>query len=230
MKRKYKALDLFCCAGGAGEGLYRAGFEVTGVDIVNREYGAGDFIRADALTFPLDGYDFIWASPPCQAHTQMSNRWRKRSAKADSHRDLIDPIRQRLRCARCFTCIENVPGAPLLNPICLTGRPFNLKVHRPRYFEVNFHVPSRKANPSREIVGVYGDLNGRRLTPYRADGSFLRAAKSNQEAREAMGIYWPMSDKEVTEAIPPAYSEWIGKYAIRAIELYQSLPKSDRPF
>lgn len=134
---KYRALDLFCCAGGAGMGLHRAGFEVVGVDIENKTRYPFEFHQADALTFPLDGFDFIWASPPCQAFTYANNI----DAKG-KHLNLIPPIRARLAASGAVTCIENVPGAPIRADLVLDGTMFpELRVIRRRHFELNFPAP-----------------------------------------------------------------------------------------
>lgn len=217
--RKLRALDLFCCAGGAGMGLSRAGFEVVGVDIAPQPHYPFEFHQADALTFPLDGFDFIWASPPCQAHTNMSNRWRGKGGAADKHLDLIPETRSKLKQIGGLWAIENVAGAAkaLVSPFRLTGEMFGLGVHRPRYFEASFPVlvpvtPPRQKRP----VAVYGAMDGRRLWT-RADGSELRAPRSLEEPSAAMGIDW-MDWDHLREAIPPAYGEFIGRAAIAHIE------------
>lgn len=201
-----KALDLFCGAGGASMGLFRAGFEVVGVDIQPQPNYPFDFAQADAMNFPLEGFDFVWASPPCQAHTTLRARHQDRDYPC-----FISATRERLKTAGVPYCIENVVGAPLLNPIQLCGSSFGLKVRRHRLFESNFPIlalPCAHAAQGRPI-----DVSGtgaRRVKP-RTDGKGGNPNKPRnlQEALEAMGIEW-MTRKEVSQAIPPAYSEYIG--------------------
>jgi DNA (cytosine-5)-methyltransferase 1 len=148
---KPRALDLFCCAGGATKGLQRAGFHVTGVDIKPQPRYCGDaFHQADALTFPLEGFDFIWASPPCQAFTAL-----RFMPTAKDHPNLIPETRARLVEANIPYCIENVPGAPLGDSgylIMLCGTMFGLQtrdgraeLRRHRLFETSFSIPLRPA-------------------------------------------------------------------------------------
>ncbi len=201
--RKPRALDLFCCAGGAGMGLYRAGFDVVGVDIEPQPHYPYEFHLADAMTFPLDGFDFIWASPPCQAYT-LCQRIRQ-----NEHPELIVPTRERLSASGVPWCIENVVGAPLIDPIELCGAMFGLRTYRHRLFECSFpisapphpaHVaPLRKmGRPVREgeFIHVVGNFSGAQL------------------ARDAMDIRNKMPRDRLREAIPPAYSEYIGRAAL----------------
>ncbi len=196
-------------------GYALAGFDVTGVDLEQRDAYPFTFHRSDALTYLAanpDGWDAIHASPPCQAHTTMSNRWRGKGGKADEHVDLIPAVREALRATGVPYVIENVPGAraQLVNPVTLSGGMFGLGVDRPRLFESNVLImppPKQRAvNP----VGVYGEkADGRRLWT-RADGTHQRAAASLEEAREAMGMPWA-SWRGCAEAIPPSYTEHIGR-------------------
>ena len=119
-----RALDLFCGAGGASMGLHRAGFDVVGVDIVPQKHYPFTFIQADALTFPLDGFDFVWASPPCQFASVLTAQHRHK------HSNLIPAIRERLQAAGVPYLIENVAGARshLRNPIMLCGSMFGLQI------------------------------------------------------------------------------------------------------
>lgn len=191
-------------------GYHRAGFEVVGVDINPQPHYPFEFHQADALTFPLDGFDAIHASPPCQGYTTMNNR------HASSIPKLISETRDRL--VGIPHVIENVPGAKahMRLPYELTGEMFGLGVHRPRLFETSFMLlvparPKRQHNPA----AIYGRNDGRRLWT-RVDGSELRCADL-VTAKNAMGIDW-MDWDEIREAIPPAYTEYIGRQLMRVLE------------
>src|SRR5208337_3663752 len=128
-----RVLDLFCGAGGAAMGLHQAWpeAEIVGVDCNLRHYPF-KLIRADAMKFSLDGYDFIWASPPCQGYTAMNHRW---NTQRERHPRLIDAVRRRLQRAGVSWAIENVQNAPLRNPVVLCGQFFGLAVRRHRKIE-----------------------------------------------------------------------------------------------
>lgn len=210
MGRKLRALDLFCCAGGAGTGLYRAGFEVVGVDIMDQPNYPFEFHKADALTFPLDGFDFIWASPPCQAYSITAK------LHDNDHPELVEPVRARLKAAGVPYCIENVPGAPLLDPFVLCGTMFGLKVYRHRQFEASFFVlvPAHHKH-----VGTTN--SSRTYSRFSTGADMICVAGHNfrrQDGMTAMGIDWHATRAEVAQAIPPAYSEFIGRAAIAHIE------------
>jgi len=219
--RRPLLLDLFCGAGGAAMGYHRAGFDIVGVDIAPQPEYPFDFVRADAVTYPLllTGVVAIHASPPCQAHTTMSNRHRGKGGEADQHTDYIAAVRWRLVHSGLPYVIENVPGArrELHDPVTLSGGMFGLGVERPRLFEVNWPLTEpayvKVANP----IGVYGKHHDGRLLWRRKDGSEQRAAKSLAEARAAMGMPWA-SWRGVAEAIPPAYTEFIGRQLMTVLE------------
>lgn len=204
---KPKLLDLFCKAGGASMGLHRAGFEVVGVDIEPQPHYPFEFHQADALVYPLDGYDAYWASPPCQAYTMAGQRWRKAGSE---YPDLIAAIRTQLKATGKPYIIENVPSAPLINPIVLNGSFFGMKLRRRRLFECSFDVPlilipkEERSNfrmgrrPNNGIVTPVGHFSD---VPY---------------AQKVMGIDW-MNQAELAQAIPPAYSEYLGKYLLEAV-------------
>ena len=208
---KPRLLDLFCGAGGCTKGYQRAGFYVVGVDLHPQPHYCGDeFYQADALEFPLDGFDAIHASPPCQAYTSMK-AWADLRRNGAQPPALIEPVRERLRATGLPYVIENVLGAPLVNPIQLCGSVFGLGVRRHRLFECSFPmlVPPCSHGLVRRPLGVYGDhpedsaINHRSLRP-------VFRAPTLEAGQEAMGIDW-MPWKPLTQAIPPAYCEFIGQ-------------------
>ena len=216
---KPRHLELFCGAGGTGVGFQRAGFDVTGVDIEAHPDCPFPVIVADATqilteTDFLRTFDSIGGGPPCQGFTSMSNRWRGHGGAADQHPDLISWVRLGMEATGLPYVIENVTGAraALRDPILLRGGMFGLNVDRPRLFETNFALPKPpKAHKIANPIGVYGKHHdGRRLFT-RKDGSIQRAARTLEEGRAAMGIDWMCWD-DLREAIPPAYSEWIGAH------------------
>ena len=221
MTRKLKALDLFCCAGGASMGLHHAGFDVVGVDIKPQKNYPFEFHQADALTFPLDGFDFIWASPPCQAHTAM-----KTMHNAKKHPDLIPPTRARLLASGKPWVMKNVMGAPLINPIVLCGTMFDLgfedaDLRRHRQFETSFPIaaPGKCQHGNRAVIGIYGGhIRNRKRRTIGIYGEGCRDSRRKldrgvdeftvENGREAMGIDW-MTLAELCQAIPPAYSQYL---------------------
>lgn len=219
-----RLLDLFCGAGGCSVGYDRAGFDVTGVDIEPHPDYPYEFARNDALEVLsepriLANFDAIHASPPCQAFTTMSNRHRGKGGAADLHDELIEDTRELLEAWGGLWVIENVPGARahMRAPVTLSGGMFGLGVQRPRLFESNIPLSALPDRGVLEPVGVYGSLDGRRLYT-RADGSIQRAARTLEEGRQAMGIDW-MNWDDLREAIPPAYTEWIGLQLIDHLEV-----------
>ncbi len=216
-----RLLDLFCGAGGAGMGYHRSGFDVVGVDINPQPHYPFEFHQADALTFPLDGFDAIHASPPCQAWSTASGRGRK--VDPDRYPRLIEPTRDRLARAGVPYVIENVAGTPLRNPIRLCGSSFGLDLQRHRLFELGGFYPlfvpqcahhwqtrrfrsldgKRKGGYLARVVGVHGHVN---------------YAGEAELRNRAMGIDW-MAQDELTQAIPPAYTQWIGTQLLAAREV-----------
>lgn len=201
-----RLLDLFCGAGGAAMGYHRAGFEVVGVDIAPQPHYPFAFIQADALMWWIGGFDAIHASPPCQAYSWSARRWNVERA------DLLDDTRERLRMAGVPFVIENVPGAPLLEPAVLCGRMFGLPLIRHRLFETNWQLWPLPGHPRH--VGLIG--KGQAVTVAGHGGDNVRGNGGRAAKRAAMGIDW-MTDVELNEAIPPAYTEWIGRQLIAAL-------------
>jgi DNA (cytosine-5)-methyltransferase 1 len=209
---KPRLLDLFCGAGGSAMGYSRAGFEVVGVDINPQPHFPFEFHRADALTYPLDGFDAIHASPPCQAFSITGNLARSQGNQA-SVIDLLTPIRPLLEAGGLPYVIENVKGAPLIDPLVLCGSTFGLEVRRHRLFESNVlllgHGECRHREQGRP-VGVYGSPNDD--IPHGG-----RTARNVAEAQIAMGIDWMPRWSELKESVPPAYTEWIGRQLLAMI-------------
>lgn len=216
-----KALDLFCCAGGASMGLHRAGFDVTGIDRRPQPRYPFRFIQADALHPPVDlsSFDFIWASPPCQAHV----RGLKNSPGYGDHVDLIPQTRAMLIDSGVAYCIENVPGAPLNVSIKLGGWMFpELRVIRERWFELSFLcLQPSDPKPAGLLHKGYLSIAGTGVQKWCLDRGYTFNA---DDARRAMGIDW-MSRAELSQAIPPAYAEFIGRAALRYLGFE---PRHDR--
>jgi DNA (cytosine-5)-methyltransferase 1 len=207
---KPKLLDLYCGDGGAGFGYYLAGFEVIGVDIAPRQYPF-EFHQADALAYLAEHwreFDAIHASPPCQA-------WSKETAMQyrGNHQKLIGLTREALAATGKPFVIENVPGAryELRNPVMFCGSMFGLQVWRHRYFEFypEFFTLMPPCNHSFVPVLVTGTT--RRKGCQRVDPPVALR-------RSAMGIDWPMRVIGLDEAIPPAYTEFIGRQLWQALE------------
>jgi DNA (cytosine-5)-methyltransferase 1 len=211
---KPRLIDLFCGAGGAARGYQQAGFYVVGVDIKPQPRYAGDeFHQADAMTYPLDGFDAIHASPPCQPFTA----YRRRGAGVgDSYDDLIAATRERMTGAVPYV-IENVPTAPLEATVQLCGSSFGLDVRRHRLFETNvamFAPPCNHGSQAPRFAHATNRTNLRRTV----EVGVWRIPLAVQQ--QAMGIDW-MNLEELSEAIPPAYSHWIGERLIEVITAAQ---------
>ena len=223
---KPRLLDLFCGAGGAAMGYHRAGFDVVGVDIDPQPNYPFEFHHMDALNtlkyWDLSHFDVIHASPPCQFASAMSNRFRNTPGTvAHSRINLLTPTLTVLRTLSMPWVVENVVGARkyMNTTVKLHGGMFGLGVARPRLFESNVMILSPKEAPALNIVGVYGRAHdGRRLTGAHPKDGGLRAANSLEEAQTAMGMDW--ADWHGTkEAIPPAYTEYIGQQLLQHLNL-----------
>ena len=204
-----RALDLFCGAGGASMGLHMAGFDVVGIDHRPQPRYPFRFIQADAMRPPLElgGFDLIWASPPCQRFSTMTARHRRR----DDHPDLIDATRAMLAASGAWTIIENVPAAPLLAPIVLTGDMFGLNTYRRRHFECSFFV---LAAPPQPAFGPKTRPGAVTVAGHSGGGSRRDGWRNGGRAawQQAMGIDW-MTNAEMAQAIPPAYAHFLGTIA-----------------
>ena len=224
-----RALDLFCGGGGAAYGLLDAGFDVTGIDCVDhsRAY-PGNFILGDALRPPvaLDRFDFIWASPPCQAFSPMGYR----RGCINTHPNFVSGTVEILRASGVPYAIENVPQAVkggMRADLTLEGTLFGLtKILRRRIFELSFPTlqppllgQSKRVKAAGEFVTITTSMCAS-THYYTRKARGLPGRLSTAEAKAAMGIPQsaPMNAKEIGESIPPAYSEYIGRLAVGWIE------------
>lgn len=237
--RRLRLLDLFCGAGGCSAGYERAWFEVVGVDLnpaceaYYQRVCGGAFVCADALDYlRAHGHEFdaIHASPPCQAHSPL------RHVTGKTYTDLIATTREGLKRAAKPYVIENVPGAPLEASVMLCGTMFGLatpdgsaELRRHRIFEANWHVGlAPQCRHGATVVGVYGDgpkcESGRRrravsITGHTAQTNVRRNVERRtftaDEARHTMGgLDLPM--RFLSQAIPPQYTEWVGRRLLGA--------------
>jgi len=182
-------------------GLYRAGFEVTGYDTKPQPRYPFEFRMGNALDADLSGFDFVWASPPCQRYTRAQNA----AKNSNSHPDLIPTFREKLITWGGPYIIENVVGAPLIDPVLICGLALGLKVKRHRLFESNlFLFGTTCPSHDQDYYIIFGhEVRSR------------SGERKNRisDGRTAMGINW-MNRGELSEAIPPAYSEFLGRQVI----------------
>jgi len=229
---KPKLLDLYCKAGGCSAGYAKAGFDVTGVDIVYQPHYPFKFIQADAIEILQDldfiqQFDVIHASPPCQVHSRArSLSLARNGGKYGCHIDLIPQTRELLQASGKIYVIENVAGAPLINPIKLFGSQFkNLYTQRERWFESNVPLKEPDTTPTRMKTPSAGNGIGE-------DGSISICGTGGVRGLNAKQIvlYWGfamggidwMNREELAEAIPPAYTEFIGRQLIEHLRNRQS--------
>jgi hypothetical protein len=203
-----RILDLFCGVGGASMGISRAGHKVVGVDLYPQPNYPFEFIQEDALKVSLDGYDAFHASPPCQKYSYATSQWRE---LGNEYPDLIAQIRQRLLETGKPFVIENVVGAPIRKDLLLCmsmfddGRKFMVRRHR--IFEVSgFEVPQPEHI---KHVGRVGD--GRILSVFGHGGGtkYNHCSSNLEDWKTSMGLPWAQKRREVTEAIPPEYTQYI---------------------
>lgn len=199
-----RALDLFCCAGGATRGLQLAGYHVTGVDIDPQPRYCGDvFVQGDAFDWlerDLSEFDLIWASPKCQAHSNLTP-----TAHKGNHEVQLPRVLELLRAQTVPYIVENVQGTQIMmrDPVMLCGSMFGLDVWRHRWFEIGnvdvfFLLPS--CDHSFAPVVVSG-------TPRRGG---IRKEHGAAARRRALETHW-MTRAEMDEAIPPAYSRFLAE-------------------
>jgi DNA (cytosine-5)-methyltransferase 1 len=223
MKRKKRPLllDLFSGAGGAAMGYYRAGFDVVGVDHRPQPRYPFRFIQADALEYVSEhghGYDAIHASPPCQAYSSCQ---KLKNVRTD-HPNLLPLVRQLLERIGLPWIIENVIGAPMArSSVMLCGLQFGLKLFRHRLFESSIlllspgHIPHGKR---RIGIGGYSCPFGNGGRSYNSTRKSRTPPDHCNKAawQRSLGIDW-MIRNELSQAIPPAYTEFIGRQLIAAL-------------
>lgn len=212
---KQRLLDLFSGAGGCAVGYACAGFDVVGVDVAAQKHYPFEFHQADALEYCAQHgheFDVIHASPPCQGYSKtqsIHNTYGK-------HPRMIEQVRAALMKTGRPYVIENVPGAPLINPLLLCGSMFpGLRVYRHRLFEINPPILCAPASCNHSFSmppskGVYHTLETK---------DFITCVGHNFKAADgciAMGIDW-MTRAELAQAIPPSYTEFIGRELMRQL-------------
>ena len=192
-------------------GYSRAGFEVVGVDVKFQKNYPFEFHQADAMTYPLEGFDAIHASPPCQSYSLALRHL------AAPQPMLVDATRDRIRVAEVWV-IENVPGAPLATAsdlfgahgVMLCGTSFGLRVYRHRLFESNVPLRRRECSHKRHA-----------MNPHSSEGRDRMYAEFGRQPpekvwRDEMGVSW-MSRHETREAIPPVFTEYIGRQLLKSL-------------
>jgi DNA (cytosine-5)-methyltransferase 1 len=210
---KPRLLDAFCCAGGAGMGYSQAGFEVVGVDLAPQPNYPFEFHQGDALEFIRDhGHEFdaIHASPPCQSFTAYRRRGQ---GVGDGYLNLIPEARDALAELGLPYVIENVPGAPLNSPIQLCGSSFSLDIRRHRLFESSFDLLGIPCDHSWQTPRFAPATNRKNLRRTVEVGVWRIPLEVQQKA---MGIDWTTL-RELSEAIPPAYTEFVGRQLMEVV-------------
>jgi DNA (cytosine-5)-methyltransferase 1 len=212
MMPRPRLLDLFCGAGGAAVGYHRAGFDVVGVDISPQPNYPYEFWRMDRNgPWGAVMFDAIHASPPCQPFTAYR---RKGHHVGDGYPNLIADVRHVLGQTGLPYVIENVPGAPLIAPIQLCGSSFGLDVRRHRPFESNVHISSPPCDHSWQTPRFPPATNRTNLRSTVEVGVWRIPLAVQQRA---MGIDW-MTLPELSQAIPPAYTQHIGEQLLQHLE------------
>lgn len=224
-----RVLDLCCGVGGAGAGYRNIGLHVVGVDVVVQKNYPYEFCQANVLEllpkliageslavgtrleqllstkplklYTLDDFDFIHASPPCKAHTVANN------IHGANHDDIIEPLRELLIQTRKPYVIENVIGAPLVDPIVVCGLALGLKVKRHRKFESNIRLFGHKCDIH---YGPWITIFGRAVRRAGMEIGF-------QAGKEAMGVTWCTSREELSQSIPPKYTEFVGRQVVASL-------------
>jgi DNA (cytosine-5)-methyltransferase 1 len=206
-----RLLDLFCGAGGAAMGYHRAGFDVTGVDIAPQPRYPFPFVQADAMTFPLDGFDAIHASPICRRWTAYPLTPEQR----ERHPDLITPLRPILAATGLPYIMENVVRAPLRDYTLICGAAMGLKVIVHRRFETNWLLMSPGCACPKDATIKHGFINRRDHGPL---GPGRQMPNRDPAAWLAGAGLEGFTGQGAKDAIPPAYTEYIGAQLLDALE------------
>lgn len=210
--RSPRLLDVFCGGGGCSMGYARAGFaDIVGVDIVEQPRYPFEFVRNDAMYVLRDRaflrtFDLIHASPPCQGYSTTASL----AGHTVDQQKLLPDVEQALKDSGVDWVIENVPGAPLTDAVVLCGNMFGLKVYRHRLFKTSFSCRQPKHIPHVYRTAKLG------CSPVGEEFMSVVGHVSPKAARKAMGIDW-MIGKEISEAIPPAYTEFVGQEWFRTL-------------
>lgn len=228
MTRRPRLLDLYCCEGGAAVGYHRAGFDVVGVDFQPQRRYPYEFHQADALQYLVDHvceFDAVHASPPCQAYSIT------RHSHSKEHPDLVGSTRDALAATGLPYVIENVVGAPLVDPLTLCGSEFGLTatdvdgtplaLRRHRLFESNVFLLGAggcRHDPKVQVGGVYGGGMSDRMKSverFKAIGSQRGGYTPAKSVRAALlGINHDMTLHGLSQSIPPAYTEHVGRQVL----------------
>jgi DNA (cytosine-5)-methyltransferase 1 len=214
--------DVFCCQGGIAEGYWRAGFNVIGFDIQPQPRYPFEFNQADALEVLADRdlmeqFYAIHVSPPCQHYSDLQRRTGR------DYPDLVGPVRDLLEELDMPYVIENVPEAPLRDPVILCGTMFpELRVLRHRGFETNWPLEQPPHHPGRHPLVFTHDKRKAHYGQLDQDTSYVQVTGGGNctiaNAKAAMGIDW-MDKHGLNEAIPPAYGEYVGRELLAYLEL-----------
>ncbi|WP_327670403.1 MULTISPECIES: DNA methylase [unclassified Streptomyces] len=214
-----RVLELYSCSGGAGWGYYLAGFEVDGCDIVDRPRYPFAYYRGDALEYlahlivtgEIERYKLVHASPPCQAKNTLTVGTNASQGWGGTHEDLVAPTRELLDATGLPYVIEQPNGqAAIRKDVSLCGEMFGLGVLRHRNFELGCWSTAAPAHPKHRGY-VRGHRHGvHREGPYVAAYGNGGGKATVPEMQAAMGITWTDVREELTEAIPPAYTRWLG--------------------
>jgi DNA (cytosine-5)-methyltransferase 1 len=195
-------------------GYHQAGFEVVGVDHMPQKRYPFEFIQEDALEYlAAHGYEYdvIHASPPCQAYSVT------KSLHDNEHPDLVGPTRELLQAVSKPYVIENVPGAPLINPMQLCGSSFWLRVRKHRLFESTvFMLAPQCQHDWQNADKIYTIRNHGKDRPSGVCYVFGNGSGKGDDWASAMGIDW-MTRRELAQAIPPAYTEYIGRQLLEQL-------------